>query len=52
MSLDMVMYKAIIQSYLRVNLVCPPSTLKEGFIRMARVLSQYGPDSVDVGCPR
>jgi cystathionine beta-lyase len=39
------------QGYLRVNLACPPSTLKEGLIRMARVLSQYGPDSVDVGCP-
>lgn len=39
------------EGYLRINLACPRETLKQGLIRMARVLSQYSEDCDELGCP-
>ena len=38
------------EGYLRLNLACPRSTLREGLMRMGRVLSQYA-EEPDFGCP-
>ena len=39
------------QGYLRINLACPRETLKQGLIRVARVLSQYCDEPENEGCP-
>lgn len=39
------------QGYLRINLACPRETLKQGLIRIARVLSQYCEEPENQGCP-
>lgn len=39
------------QGYLRINLACPRAQLEEGLVRFARVMSQYGPDNSELGCP-
>jgi cystathionine beta-lyase len=39
------------EGYLRINLACPRETLKQGLIRIAQILSQYGEDSEETGCP-
>jgi cystathionine beta-lyase len=38
------------QGYLRLNLACPRSTLKQALIRIGRVLSQYGYDGDACSC--
>ena len=39
------------QGYLRINLACPREILKQGLIRIARILIQYSEDCQDQGCP-
>lgn len=39
------------QGYLRLNIACPRSQLREALNRMGRVLSAYLPDDSEHGCP-
>lgn len=39
------------QGYLRINMACPRQVLKDGLIRIARVLSQYTDNDEEKGCP-
>lgn len=39
------------EGYLRLNLACPRETLKQGLVRLGRVLGQYAGDDHEYGCP-
>lgn len=39
------------EGYLRINLACPRETLKQGLVRLGRVLGQYVGDDHEYGCP-
>lgn len=39
------------EGYLRINLACPRETLKQGLVRLGRVLGQYASDDHEYGCP-
>lgn len=39
------------EGYLRINLACPRETLKQGLVRLGRVLGQYADDDHEYGCP-
>lgn len=39
------------EGYLRLNLACPRETLKQGLVRLGRVLGQYASDDHEYGCP-
>ncbi len=39
------------EGYLRINLACPRETLKQGLVRLGRVLGQYAGDDHEYGCP-
>lgn len=39
------------EGYLRLNLDCPRETLKQGLVRLGRVLGQYAGDDHEYGCP-
>ncbi len=39
------------EGYLRLNLACPRETLKQGLVRLGRVLGQYVGDDHEYGCP-
>lgn len=39
------------EGYLRLNLACPRETLKQGLVRLGRVLGQYAGDDHEHGCP-
>lgn len=39
------------EGYLRLNLACPRETLKQGLVRLGRVLGQYADDDHEYGCP-
>ena len=39
------------EGYLRLNLACPRETLKQGLVRLGRVLEQYAGDDHEYGCP-
>ncbi len=39
------------EGYLRLNLACPREALKQGLVRLGRVLGQYAGDDHEYGCP-
>lgn len=39
------------EGYLRLNLACPRETLRQGLIRLGRILGQYASDDHEYGCP-